>query len=160
MSVRISVLGGMLVVKYSVIKIVSVEAGKKDVWICIAVFVPVRVRVMNWVFVAVCGGNWLVSVRKKLSTSVWVIVEAGCKEVSNKVLIIMLVACGSVEIRVISARLVSVEGGRSEVSTKVLTMMLVACGRNEVRVISTRLVSVAAGCKEVSTRVLMMVLIA
>ena len=90
MSVKISVLGGILVVKYSVIRIVSVEAGKKDVWICTVISVPVRV--INWVFVAVCGGSWVVSVLKKLRTSVWVIIEAGCKEVSTRVLMMMLVA--------------------------------------------------------------------
>ena len=47
---------------------------------------------MNSVFVAVDGASRVVSVRKKLVISVWVRVEAGNKEVSTRVLMIMVVS--------------------------------------------------------------------
>jgi hypothetical protein len=75
--------------------------------------VPVSVRYS--VFVAVEGASCVVSVRKKLEISVCVTVEAGSREVSTRVLMIIVVSAGSVEVRVISTRLVSVEAASAVV---------------------------------------------
>jgi hypothetical protein len=112
---------------------VSVVAGKNEVWIWTVVSVPVCV--MNSVFVSVDGSSWVVSVRKKLVISVCVIVEAGSKEVSTRVLMMKVVSCGSVDVSVTSIRLVSVEASRAVVWISVVNRVVVISGRTEVSVI-------------------------
>jgi hypothetical protein len=124
---------------------ISVEAGKNEVWIWTVVSVPVSVTYS--VFVAVDGASCVVTVRKKLEISVCVKVEAGSREVSTRVLMIIVVSRGSVEVKVISTRLVWVEAASAVVCISVVKNVVVSWGRTEVSVMKKVFVSVDAGTK-------------